>query len=228
MLVSISPTTRTAARKARARLVPQVTPGVMPLQVKKTLACGNSISRPRCSPDASRMRLSVTPIVHAKDFHALPDFTLAASPSMNLDHPKGYDSPQSPDSFAERRLASPSHARPSPFAHQLLRHVLPAGLVSSVHHSLRFIPRNAHRALTSSSTSRAARNNSLYLTKQTRHNERMNLSGASGTPLAACTRKRHATGEQQAARQTAAFAADAPAGYARRYASSGKENVGLW
>jgi hypothetical protein len=44
----------------------------------------------------------------------------------------------------------------------------------------------------------------------------MNLSGASGTPLAACFRKRHAQGEQQAARRPAAFAADAPAGYAQR------------
>src|SRR5262245_5045601 len=50
-----------------------------------------------------------------------------------------------------------------------------------------------------------------------RSNERMNLSGASGTPLAACLGKRHAHREQQAARRPAASAADAPAGYARRY-----------
>src|SRR5262245_51633769 len=188
----------------------------MPLQVKKTLACGNSISRPRCSPGASRMRLSVTHIVHATDVHALPDFALAAAPSMYSDHPKDCDSPRSPGSFAERRLASPSHARPSPFAHQLLRHVLPAGFVPSVHHSRRYIPSNAHRALTPFSTSCAAHNDSLDLTKQTRHNERMNLSGASGTPLAACLGKRHALSLRQAARRPAAFAADAPAGYAHR------------
>jgi len=47
-------------------------------------------------------------------------------------------------------------------------------------------------------------------------NQRINLTGASGTPLAACLRKRHAHSEQQAARRPAAFAADAPAGYAHR------------
>jgi len=59
-------------------------------------------------------------------------------------------------------------------------------------------------------------------------NQRMNLSGASGTPLAACFGKRPISSQLQAARRPAASAADAPAGYARRYASSGKENVGLW
>jgi len=44
----------------------------------------------------------------------------------------------------------------------------------------------------------------------------MNLSGASGTPLAACLTKRRLSNELQAARRPAASAADAPAGYARR------------
>jgi len=48
-------------------------------------------------------------------------------------------------------------------------------------------------------------------------NQRINLSGASGTPLAACLTKRCLLGQQQAARRPAAFAADAPAGYAHRY-----------
>jgi hypothetical protein len=47
-------------------------------------------------------------------------------------------------------------------------------------------------------------------------NERINLTGASVTPLAACLADRHAFGQQQAARRPAACAADAPAGYARR------------
>ena len=188
----------------------------MPLQVKKTLACGNSISRPRCSPGASRMRLSVTHIVHATDVHALPDFALAAPPSMNSDHPKDCDSHRSPGYFAKRRTASPSHAQTSPKSNQQLRVVCPVRIVSSAHHSRRYIHSHVHQALESFATSGVAHGGSLDLSKQTRHNERMNLSGASGTPLAACTRKRHATGEQQAARRPAASAADAPAGYAHR------------
>jgi hypothetical protein len=49
------------------------------------------------------------------------------------------------------------------------------------------------------------------------HNKRINLPAASVTPLASGgSAQLRALGEQQAARRPAAFAADAPAGYARR------------
>jgi len=51
-------------------------------------------------------------------------------------------------------------------------------------------------------------------------NQRINLTGASVTPLASVPPAvRPASRDQQAARRPAAFAADAPAGYARRYAA---------
>jgi hypothetical protein len=51
------------------------------------------------------------------------------------------------------------------------------------------------------------------------HNKRMNLTVASVTPLAlVLSSVRPALRHQQAARRPAAFAADATAGYARRYA----------